>query len=254
MQSLLKANSLSFAYNDKKWCFKELNFELNKGEVLAILGLNGQGKSTLLNCLIGALKPTSGSIKINATYTFLPQSFSLSFGYSCIDVVIMGRARNISAFSTPSQIDKQIALNAMRVLGIDGLAKADFNSLSGGQKQLVLFARAVASKSDIMFLDEPASALDLKNQDKILTLIQKLKSGLDGNKTSIVFTTHQPSHALAVADKTLILMPDLSYIFGKSKDALSENALKNLYGINIKEIYIDGIKTLSQIFSTQINK
>lgn len=112
----------------------------------------------------------------------------------------------------------------------------------------MLFARAVASRSDVLFLDEPASALDLKNQDKILSLISKLKSGLDGKKTSIVFTTHQPTHALAVADKTLVLLPDLSYAFGKTDEILSENTLRNLYNINIKEVDIDDIKTLAQIF------
>lgn len=125
MQNLLSASSISFYYDDSSWCFKELSFEIKRGEVLAILGLNGQGKSTLLNCLIGLINPKSGTIKQNATYAFLPQSFSLSFDYSCLDVVVMGRARDISVFSTPSISDRQIATDAMKLLGISELAKAN---------------------------------------------------------------------------------------------------------------------------------
>lgn len=251
MQDLLSASSIGFYYEPEKWCFKDVSFSLCRGEVMAILGLNGQGKSTLLSCLLGANTPKTGSIGLNGTCAFLPQSFSLSFNYTCLDIVIMGRARDISTFSTPSDEDKSQAIKALNLLDIAHLSNLNFNSLSGGQKQLVLFAKTIASSSDVMFLDEPASALDLANQDRVLSLILKLKNGLNHKKPSIVFSTHQPNHALAIADKTLILMPDLSYAFGKTSDILTEDRLKKLYSIDIKEVNINSINTLAQIFSAQ---
>ncbi len=104
-----------------------------------------------------------------------------------------------------------------------------------------------------MFLDEPASALDLKNQDRVLTLIRSLKEQSD---SSIVFTTHQPNHALAVADSTLILKNDLSYVFGKSSEVLNKENLSSLYDVDIRGVKFDieskQIPSITQIFTTQI--
>ena len=117
----------------------------------------------------------------------------------------------------------------------------------------MLFARALASGSDVLFLDEPASALDIKNQDRVLSLIANLRSNSDA---SIVFTTHQPNHALAVADRTLILRNDLSYNYGASNEILTEAALSSLYGVQIKTAEFDvageQIPSITQIFSAQV--
>ena len=241
-----------FFYENGKFLFKNLNFNVKRGETTAILGLNGQGKSTLMFCMMGILKFKEGEILSNAKFAFLPQNFSVAFDYKVIDIVIMGRVREISLFSKPSKEDIKICKNALDTLGILGLANKSFNSLSGGQKQLALFARAIASESEILFLDEPASALDLKNQDRVLNLIRNLKERGD---TGIVFTTHQPNHALAVADNTLILKNDLSYTFGKSDEILTDRNLTSLYGVDIRrtefEFKNSKIPSVAQIFSVQ---
>lgn len=250
---LLEARNISFGYKKDKFCFKGLNFSLEKGENLAILGLNGQGKSTLLYNLMGILKPTNGEVFINTSFSYLPQNFLLAFEYSVLDVVLMGRAASLSLFKTPSIEDRKIALDSLMLLGIKNLQNQSFNSLSGGQKQLVLFARAISSKAEILFLDEPASALDLKNQDRVLSLIKKLNQDFN---LSVILTTHQPNHALAIADKTLIMYEDLSYIFGKTDEVLSQKNQEKLYQIYIENINITykdkSAKSSVAVFKTQM--
>ena len=251
--SLLAIKDAGFFYEEGKFLFRNLSFEIGRGQILAILGLNGQGKSTLMSCMMGILDLKEGELSTQAKFGFLPQSFSVAFDYSVQDIVAMGRVRDISLFSKPSKRDVQICLDALESLEISHLKNKRFNSLSGGQKQLVLFARAIASKSEILFLDEPASALDIKNQDRVLSLIANLRSNSDA---SIVFTTHQPNHALAVADRTLILRNDLSYNYGASNEILTEAALSSLYGVQIKtaEFDMEGeqIPSITQIFSAQV--
>ena len=251
--SLLSIKDAGFFYEEGKFLFRNLSFEIERGQILAILGLNGQGKSTLMSCMMGILDLKEGQLSTQAKFGFLPQSFSVAFDYSVQDIVAMGRVRDISLFSKPSKRDVQICLDALESLEISHLKNKRFNSLSGGQKQLVLFARAIASKSEILFLDEPASALDIKNQDRVLSLIANLRSNSDA---SIVFTTHQPNHALAVADRTLILRNDLSYNYGASNEILTEAALSSLYGVQIKTAEFDvageQIPSITQIFSAQV--
>ncbi len=206
-----------------------------------------------MSCMMGILGLKEGELSTQAKFGFLPQNFSVAFDYSVQDIVAMGRVRDISLFSKPSKRDVQICLDALESLEISHLKNKRFNSLSGGQKQLVLFARAIASKSEILFLDEPASALDIKNQDRVLSLIVNLKQK---SSASIVFTTHQPNHALAVADRTLILKDDLSYVYGPSAEVLNEENLNALYGVRMKtaEFYVEGeqIPSITQIFSAQV--
>jgi len=251
--SLLAIKDAGFFYEEGKFLFRNLSFEIERGQILAILGLNGQGKSTLMSCMMGILDLKEGRLSTQAKFGFLPQSFSVAFDYSVQDIVAMGRVRDISLFSKPSKHDVQICLDALESLEILHLKNKRFNSLSGGQKQLVLFARAIASKSEILFLDEPASALDIKNQDRVLSLIVNLKQK---SSAGIVFTTHQPNHALAVADRTLILKDDLSYVYGLSAEVLNEENLNALYRVRMKAAKFDiegeQIPSITQIFSAQV--
>ncbi|WP_169777928.1 ATP-binding cassette domain-containing protein [Campylobacter curvus] len=252
MEDLLKIKNAAFYYESGKFLFRGLNFSVKRGEILSILGLNGQGKSTLMFCMMGVFALKEGEISGKAKFAFLPQSFNVAFDYSVLDIVLMGRIREISIFSKPSAKDIEICKNCLDMLEISHLIKKSFNSLSGGQRQLVLFARAMASNSDVLFLDEPTSALDLKNQDRVLSLIKNLK---EQSQASIVFTTHQPNHALAVANNTLILKNDLSYEFGKSHDVLTDENLSSLYDVDVRTINfsLNGaqIPSITQIFTTQ---
>lgn len=228
---MLRMERASQSYDGERWQFRDLGFELRAGEITAILGPNGRGKSTLLRVLSGLLKPTSGSVELNPRTGFVPQEFSGSFPYSVLDVVLMGRARHIGLFQTPRKIDVDKATEALDATGMADYAPRNINALSGGERQLVLIARALAGENEVLLLDEPASALDLKNQDVVLSLLAKLA---DREKLAIAFTTHQPNHAVAVADMVLLMLDGAKTVFGATDEVMTEANLEALYGIPVR--------------------
>jgi len=254
-KQILELNKVGHWFEKGSYLFKDLCVSLDEGETLAILGPNGQGKSTLIAGIVGSLNLEEGSVKAPKKIAFVPQDFQVSLDFSVLDIVLMGRCRDISLFSAPSKEDENLAHEALNLLKIDYLALRSFNRLSGGQRQLVLLARAIASWSDLIILDEPASALDLANQDRILDVIAMLKKNYN---LSVIFTTHQPNHALAVADKTLMMMGDLSFEIGTNKEVITKEHLSKLYGINVELLELDWNGTVVQsatpIFSGQLSR
>jgi len=251
-EPIVQLNNVGHWFKKDSFLFKQISLTLNKGETLAILGPNGQGKSTLLSSIIGELKLKEGKISVPKKIAFVPQYFQISLDFLVLDIVLMGRCRDVSLFSTPAKEDEKKAYEALELLHIENLSQQSFNHLSGGQRQLVLLARAIASWSDLIILDEPASALDLQNQNHILNTISMLK---EKYKTSVIFTTHQPNHALAVADKTLMMMKDLSYKMGYNSDVINTENLSKLYGIDVELLNINHkektIKCATPIFTQQ---
>lgn len=252
-KTILELNNVGHWFEETTYLFKQMNLSLQEGETLAILGPNGQGKSTLISAIVGSLKLKEGYVKAPKKIAFVPQDFQVSLDFSVLDIVLMGRSRDISFFSAPSKEDERKALEALSMLEIEHLANRSFNQLSGGQRQLVLLSRAIASWSDLIILDEPASALDLSNQDRILDVIAMLKQKYN---LSVVFTTHQPNHAIAVADKTLMMMSDLSFEIGSNKEVLTKENLTKLYGINVELLDFDWngniVQSATPIFSRQL--
>lgn len=231
MNKVLDVENLGFYYQAKNFLFQQLNFELHQGDILAILGQNGCGKSTLLDLLLGIHQPIQGSIAVHKVIGFVPQFFSSSFSYSVLDIVLMGRATHIHTFAKPKRQDYHLAMQALDYLHLTHLAKCEFTSLSGGQRQLILIARAMVSECQVMLLDEPTSALDLANQDMVLSLLQDLSYK---RKMTIVFTTHQPNHAVAIANKTLLMKKD-NIQFGETSQVLSMEHLTKLFHLPMLE-------------------
>lgn len=225
MNKALSVENLGFYYQAENFLFQQLNFDLNKGDILAILGQNGCGKSTLLDLLLGIHRPIQGKIEVYQSIGFVPQFFSSSFAYSVLDIVLMGRSTHINTFAKPKPHDYQIAMQALDYLKLTHLANREFASLSGGQRQLILIARAIASECQFMLLDEPTSALDLANQNVVLSLLRDLATT---RGMTIVFTTHQPNHAVAVANKTL-LMNQQRILFGETTEILNGENLTQLF-------------------------
>jgi iron complex transport system ATP-binding protein len=215
-----------FYRRGEKWIFRNLNVGIAKGSICSILGPNGSGKTTLLHLLIGALTPCEGTVIVDGRTALVPQSFGTIFEYSALDIVLMGRAAHIGMFGRPSKCDVQIALGALGRLGMEKYASSPFQNLSGGQQQLVIFARAIASDPNILILDEPTASLDFRNQALILDWLVRLSSE---EKLTIVFTTHQPHHASAICDFTIVMDRHNKISFGAPGDVLSDQSLSDLF-------------------------
>jgi iron complex transport system ATP-binding protein len=235
---MLSIRDLVCGYPPSDALFAPLSFDCYEGEIIAILGANGQGKTTLLHALAAIHPALSGQIERTCHIGFVPQLFSPAFSYRVMEIVLMGRTRHIGLFSAPNRQDYDIARDMLTLLEIEALADRRFDTLSGGQRQLVLIARALASQCRILILDEPTAALDLNNQSLALRLMTRLakEQGL-----CVIFTTHDPAHAQAVADRALLLMPDKSYLFGASNSVLTERHLSRLYGLPIRSAVVEGM-------------
>lgn len=202
---------------------------------MAILGPNGRGKTSFLKCLLGIFKLKEGSIHLGGQVGYVPQATGSSFPYEVLDTVLMGRARHVGLLSAPKARDYQAAWKALAEVGMDHLAHRPLNTLSGGQQQLVLVARALASECDILVLDEPASALDLRNQEVVLQLVRRLaRQGL-----TVVFTTHNPQHASFAADRVLLMYAPQDFVYGETHQVMTDENLRRLYGVNLTNVQVE---------------
>jgi iron complex transport system ATP-binding protein len=217
---------------DKKTIFENYSFEIKKGDIVAILGPNGRGKTTLLKAILNLLPLDKGEIKNDAQIAYVPQSSQLIFDFTVLDVILMGRAKHLKLFSNPSKKDYNLAYEVLELLEIKEFANRNFSELSGGEKQLVLIARAIASQCDFLILDEPASALDFSNQKKVLNQLKLLNSE---KKITILYTTHYPQHAFYLSNKVLLMFKD-NYLFDTTEKLMTNETLSRLYGIDIKKV------------------
>ncbi len=246
---MIRVSKAGFAYDRGGFIFRNHSFSLESGKTLAILGPNGRGKTTLLKTTIGLLPLSEGNILIDGQVGYVPQSASTMFPYSVLDMVVMGRGMHIPLFSSPKQKDYRAAMAALNELGVASFAGRSFLELSGGERQLVLIARALASECRTLILDEPASALDFKNQGIILEALQRLsrRHGL-----TIIFTTHYPQHAVHVADRVLLMYAAEDYLYGAAAEVLSNHNLNRLYGMDVRNIAFQHkdreVKTIVPVF------
>jgi len=224
---------------------KNLNININEGELIAILGPNGAGKTTLLKTILRLLEPVTGVIYINEwdisklsvrehakVVSYVPQEHVQTFPYRVVDIVVMGLCPYISIVASPSDSHYDEALTVLENLGIRHLANRPYVTLSGGERRLVLIARALMQKPKIMLLDEPTVNLDLHNKVKILSILSKLSRS---KRITIIFSTHDPNEALAVADRIIIIHKGSIMFDGKVSDITAE-LLRTVYDVNIKII------------------
>lgn len=230
----------SFGYSKDSLILKNINFTVNDGEIFTILGKNGIGKTTLLKCINGVLKWNSGEIYIDDKKVkslkelkhigYVPQAHQLSFPYSVRELVVMGRAKYLGIFSTPSEKDHELVEKTLSEIGILHLIDKKCSELSGGQLQMVFLARALVGEPKILILDEPESHLDFKNQSIILKLIVKL---VREKNITCIFNTHYPEYALRISDRSMMIGKD-DYIIGKSSEIINETNMKKYFDISTK--------------------
>lgn len=238
---LLTFSQLSCGYQPDRPLITDFNATITARSIIAILGLNGSGKSTLLKTMMDLQKPLAGTFSAQASMAFVPQEFKITFDYSALDIVLMGRAQHFGLFGKPTKEDRHIAYESLRYLGIEPLANRYLRTLSGGQRQLVLLARAIGSGAKVLLLDEPTSALDLHNQKRVLEILHQLAK--EENFT-ILFTTHNPQHALKIADQTIIVAQNSTRI-GETDILLSEAELTDLYRLPMHRVQLDNKASLT---------
>lgn len=240
---MLKSNNLSFSYPDQK-VLKNINFQAEKGEFISILGANGSGKTTFFQCMQGLLNPDAGKIlldgenikkmskkEIARKIAVVPQESKNIFDYQVLDMVLMGINPWLSFAEQPGTEAYQKAEEILVELNIQELKNKSFNKISGGERQLVLIARAMMQKSSILFLDEPNSHLDFKNTHLILKIMRELSSK---NRT-VITALHDPNLAYQYSDRVIILKAGKIIAAGPVEEVMTAENLTRAYEIEINK-------------------
>jgi iron complex transport system ATP-binding protein len=236
---LIEIEHLSFRYR-KTPLIDKLNLTIDEGGVLALLGPNGSGKTTLLKLILGLLRPMRGNIRFQGEDTgslsaremarrmaYVPQVHREAFGYRVFDVVLMGRMPQTPFFARYANSDRRIAWESLEKLSIPHLAERPYTEISGGERQLTLIARALAQGVATFIMDEPTSGLDYGNQIRLLERVGRLAHG----GYTFVFTTHHPDHALAIADRVVMMKEGAIIRDGVPQMAITPERLAELYGL-----------------------
>lgn len=245
---LLSVNNMEFSYKDRK-ILNGINFTVEKGDFISILGINGSGKSTLLKCINKILSYEKGSIllndediknidnfKIAQKIAYVPQKFSVERS-TVFDAILLGRRPYI--IWNVSKEDIEITENVMKLLNIESYALRYINELSGGELQKVVLARALVQGPEILLLDEPTSDLDLKNQYDVMNLLKKISKD---KKITPIVVLHDINLALRYSNKFILLKNGKVKCGGE--DAINSNTIKEVYGIDAYVKDINGIKTV----------
>ncbi|MEA3309805.1 MAG: ABC transporter ATP-binding protein [Chloroflexota bacterium] len=229
--------------------FDRLSLEIEPGTITALLGPNGSGKSTLLHLLLGVLSPQAGVILVarRDRTKYSPREFGqlvglvsqdeyLPFNFTVLEYVLLGRAPHLRLLGQPSHHDRQVALDALAVLGLRSYRERPIQALSGGERQLVTVARALAQEPRILLLDEPTAHLDLGNQQRIREILRQLKA----QGQTILFTTHAPNEAAAVADQVILLRAGKIQSVGDMHQVLTAAHLTATYGVEVQVVENNG--------------
>lgn len=233
----------SFAYSKEEPVLKNVNFCMDKPEIMTILGANGAGKTTLLKCMLGLLHWTGGASYLDETELtkiknrdlwkkigYVPQAKGSSAAYTVEDMIVLGRNAYLGTFGLPGKEDYRIADECMEEIGITWLKGKLCNQISGGELQMVLIARALAAKPSLLIMDEPESNLDFRNQMIVLETIKRL---CRERNISAIVNTHYPEHALSIADKAFLLYPDGENLFGEAEKVITEENLSRAFEIGV---------------------
>jgi iron complex transport system ATP-binding protein len=241
----LEIKNLSCGFGSRR-VVDSFNAVVKSGEILCLLGPNGVGKSTLFKTILGFLKPMGGEILLDGrnmhtisrkefarVVGYVPQVHTPPFPYKGIEGVTMGRTAHMGDFGAPGRHDKQIARDMLEKLGITFLATRVYTEISGGERQMVLIARALAQEPAFLLLDEPTSNLDFGNQVRGLQCVSDLAGA---GKLGIIMTTHFPDHVFQCDGNVALMEWNNIFLSGHAAEIITEDNMKKAYGIEIKVI------------------
>lgn len=237
----LEAHGLVFGYDPAVPVVRDVAVAVAGGEVRFLLGHNGSGKSSLLAVLAGVLRAQAGSVRVGGDdllalsaaerarrVGLVPQLHGTVFAYDVLDVVLMGRAPHLPPFAAPGPADREVALEALERVGIADFRARRVTELSGGERQLVMVARGLAQRCDVLLMDEPDAHLDPRNQYRVLEVVRALA---DAQGLAFVVASHAPNSALQFADRVLLLRHGRTLADGGVADVLTEPLLTRAYGM-----------------------
>lgn len=233
---------LCFSYGDRQ-VLKDVTFHAGYGQFLSVLGPNGVGKSTLFRCMLGLLKPSRGCACIDGTpitemsaaeqarrIAYIPQSHDPVFNFSVFDMVLMGTTAQLGSFSSPGPKQARLANDALDRLGIAHLKNRGYGSISGGERQLTLVARAIAQQAKTLVMDEPSASLDFGNRVRIMQTVRRLAR--DGY--CVIQSTHDPDQAYLYSDQILALFDGRVLACGPPQETICDELISTLYGVEVE--------------------
>jgi iron complex transport system ATP-binding protein len=247
----LSAEQLAFGYRGRS-VGSGVSIDIRSGEVLCLLGPNGGGKTTLMKTLLGLLPALAGRVLLDGEDVaqmpkkrlariigYVPQAHLAFFPFAVLDIVLMGRSAHIPLFAAPSDADRAVAERALGQLGIAHLKSRVYTEISGGERQLVLIARALAQEPRILIMDEPTASLDFGNQLRVLNQIAALaRAGI-----AVVFSTHDPDHVFLCGDRVALLHDGHMEEIGPPEAIITAAALKRLYGVEVQVVELPDHET-----------
>lgn len=232
-----------FSYPDKR-VLREINVFIHPGEMVALLGPNGSGKTTLLKLASGILRPEDGEIKLGnynlarmsrkaiaRELAVVPQQFHIPYAFSAFDVVMLGRFPFTRMFSGENEADRLAAAEAMSLVGLDNMSDRNFDELSGGERQKVILAMALAQQPKLLLLDEPTLHLDINHQIEILELVRLLNKvrGL-----TVLAAIHDLNLAALYFDRLVVLKNGSIVAEGSPLKVLTERTISDVFGTHVK--------------------
>lgn len=241
--------NISFSYKEGREVLSNTSFKLSSSDMTVLLGRNGAGKSTLFKIFLRMLEQKNGEIEIDGknlkafsnkelarVFSYIPQASFMEFQYTVMDTLLMAKASSLPLFSSPKEKEEEEAAQILEAFNIKHLAFRSMEKLSGGEKQLVLIARAMLQKAAFIILDEPTSNLDYGNQ---LMVLEKLRE-LNRKGVGIIYSTHNPELALTYSSRILTLNAGKISTYSSPEELIEADTLDRLYG---RKLYIKKIFT-----------